>query len=74
MQLTIMKLTTITIDANIKKELEKYKGNKNWNEFFKEIIKILEELKKKEKIKLAKELEEISFPDVEYNEIKLRLR
>lgn len=40
-----MRYTTISVSQEIKSELEKLKGSKDWNEFFKEIIEILKERK-----------------------------
>lgn len=37
-----MSISTITISTKIKKRLMKLKGNKSWDEFFREIIEKLE--------------------------------
>ncbi len=48
-----MRYTTISVSQEIKSELEKLKGSKDWNEFFKEVIEIL----KGRKLMKLKELE-----------------
>lgn len=48
------KYTSITIKNEVKKELEKFKGNKSWDEF---LINLLKEYVRLKKFEAAKELE-----------------
>lgn len=50
----LSKYTSITIKNEVKRELEKFKGKKSWDEF---LINLLKEYVRLKKIEAAKELE-----------------
>lgn len=64
--------STITISKELKKELERYKGNKTWEEFLKEIKEILMKIKKERAKEKAKKLYELV--EIEEVEKGFRLR
>ncbi len=65
-------ITTITIPSEIKKELEKLKGNKTWAEFLKELIEIYKEYRKMKIREAIKRLKE-TFTKEELEELEKRV-
>ncbi len=62
----MIKYTTITVKSEVKKELEKYKGEKSWDDF---LLNLLREYIRLRRVKAAKELEE-SFTKEELDKLE----
>ncbi len=69
-------VTTITISEQTKEMLMKYKGERSWDEFLRELAEILGRIKSEERKRKIKELERFlrSLSDDEIREIEKAIK